>query len=61
MPDPDGDIAFAVSMGALAVKPYDALTVGALAARAVEIALLRSVTLAKGTNGVPSAAEWRAR
>ncbi len=57
----DGDIAFAVSMGALAVKPYDALTVGALAARAVEIALLRSVTLAKGTNGVPSAAEWRGR
>lgn len=57
----DGDIAFAVSMGALAVKPYDALTVGALAARAVEIALLRSVTMAKGTNGVPSAAEWRAR
>lgn len=57
----DGDIAFAVSMGALAVKPYDALTVGALAARAVEIALLRSVTLARGTKGMPSAAEWRGR
>ncbi len=55
----DGDIAFAISMGSLEVQPHDVLTVGALAARAVEIALLRSVMLAKGAKGVPSAAEWR--
>ena len=54
----DGDTAFAVSMGKLAVKPWEALTVGVLAARAVEIALLRSVALATGVKGVPSAAEW---
>lgn len=56
----DGDTAFALSMGSLAIKPYEALTVGALAARAVEVALLRSVRLAKGLKGVPSAAEWAA-
>lgn len=55
----DGDIAFALSMGTLAIKPYEVLTVGTLAARAVEVALLRSVSLAKGAKGVPSAAEWR--
>ena len=54
----DGDTAFAISMGKLEVKPWEALTVGVLAARAVEIALLRSVTLAAGVKGVPSAAEW---
>jgi L-aminopeptidase/D-esterase-like protein len=56
----DGDIAFAISMGAEPIPPHEALTVGVLAARAVEIALIRSVTLAIGAGGLPSAAEWRA-
>lgn len=55
----DGDIAFAVSMGGLEVQPHQVLTVGVLAARAVEVALLRSITLAAGVAGVPSASEWR--
>ncbi len=56
----DGDIAFAVSMGTLEVAPSHALTVGVLAARAVEMAILRSVTLATSLSGAPSAAEWQA-
>lgn len=55
----DGDIAFAISMGALAVEPLDLLTIGTLAAQAVEIAVLRSVAFATGLKGVPSATEWR--
>jgi len=56
----DGDVAFALSMGALEVAPHHALTVGILAARAIEVAVLRSVTLATGAGGMPSATEWRA-
>jgi L-aminopeptidase/D-esterase-like protein len=57
----DGDIAFAVSMGTIEVAPHDVLTVGVLAARAVEVALVRSVTLTTGAGGLPSAAEWRGK
>ena len=57
----DGDIAFAISMGSLEIKPHDVLTVGVLAARAVEVAILRSVTLATGLQGMPSVSEWRAK
>ena len=57
----DGDVAFALSMGGVEPRADDALVVGALAARAVEQALLRSVRQAKGTKGMPSAAEWLAR
>lgn len=57
----DGDTAFAISMGTLPIQPYEALTVGALAARAVELALLRSIRLATGLKGIPSAGEWLAR
>ncbi len=55
----DGDIAFAVSMGKLEAKPHDLLLIGTLAAQAVEQAVVRSVTLAAGLKGVPSAREWR--
>jgi len=55
----DGDIAFAVSMGKVEVAPHDVLTAGVLAARAVEVAVLRSVRLATGLAGTPSASEWR--
>ncbi|MBK7124649.1 MAG: P1 family peptidase [Dehalococcoidia bacterium] len=57
----DGDIAFAVSMGTLEIPANDVLTVGALAARTVEAALLRSVMLAAGMKDMPSAADWRRR
>lgn len=56
----DGDIAFAVAMGALPVEAHDALTVGLMAVLAVERSILRSVAAATGLHGVPSAAEWRA-
>lgn len=56
----DGDIAFALSMGRLGVAPHHALTVGVLAARAVQTAVLRSVTRAIGLGRTPSASEWRA-
>jgi len=53
----DGDTIFALATGA-ADKPADVLQLGALAARAVERAILRAVTEAHGLAGVPSAAEW---
>jgi L-aminopeptidase/D-esterase-like protein len=56
----DGDIAFAVSSAAVAIQPHDVLTVGVLAARAVEISLLRSIEHASGLHGVPAAGEWLA-
>ena len=55
----DGDIAFAISMGTLEVAPHEVLTVGVLAARAVETAIVRSATAAVGTAAIPSAAVWR--
>jgi len=53
----DGDTIFALATGA-ADKPADVLQLGALAARAVERAILRAVTEAHGLAGVPSAREW---
>lgn len=54
----DGDIAFAVAMGALTVEPQDSMTIGLMAQLAVERAILRGVIYATGLHGVPSAAEW---
>ena len=54
----DGDVAFAVSMGQLEIQPHDALTIGVLASRAIEQALLSSVLLAKGAKGIPGVAQW---
>ena len=50
----DGDIAFALSMGSLEVRETDTLTIGAMAARAAEIAILRSVQRAKPLAGIPA-------
>jgi L-aminopeptidase/D-esterase-like protein len=55
----DGDIAFAVSMGSLEIASHHALTVGVLAARAVEQAILRSVSMAASMGGVLSASDWK--
>ena len=53
----DGDVAFAISMGQVEARPDDTLTLGMLASRAVEQALLRSVRLAKSAYGLPNCAE----
>ncbi len=52
----DGDTIVALATGA-ADPPADVLHLGALAARAVERAILRAVKQAEGLAGVPSAAE----
>lgn len=57
----DGDVAFAVSMGGVEPRDDDALVTGALAAKAVERALLNSVRKAAGTRTIPSAPEWTGR
>ena len=53
----DGDAIFALATGARQGSA-EVLQLGALAARAVERAILRAVTKATGLAGVPSAAEW---
>jgi L-aminopeptidase/D-esterase-like protein len=55
----DGDTIFALATG-VTDAPADVMQLGALAARAVERAILRAVTDAKGLAGVPSAREWTA-
>lgn len=55
----DGDIAFAVSVGQLEMKPHDLTLIGTMAALAVENAVVRSVVQATGLKGVPAAREWR--
>ncbi len=54
----DGDTIFALATGAAKGQPLDVLRLGALAARAVERAILRAVSEATGLAGVPSAREW---
>ena len=53
----DGDTIFALAT-CRNDTPTDVLQLGALAARAVERAILRAVTTATGLAGVPSASEW---
>lgn len=57
----DGDVAFAVATGKVAVQPHDVFAVGLMAVRAVERALVKSVHAATGLGGVPSAGEWQER
>lgn len=57
----DGDIAFAVTTGQAEVLPFDALTVGLMAAIAVERAIVRSVEQATSLAGVPAIREWKAQ
>ncbi len=56
----DGDTFFALSTGATE-GTVDLTALGALAARAVERAILSAITKAKGLAGVPSAQEWKTR
>ncbi|MCH8950354.1 MAG: P1 family peptidase, partial [Chloroflexi bacterium] len=53
----DGDIMFALATCANAAET-DLVQLGALAARAVERAVVRAVQTATGLAGVPSASEW---
>jgi L-aminopeptidase/D-esterase-like protein len=52
----DGDVLFALATGAQEAA-VDVIALGALAARAVERAIVRAVTEAKGLAGVPSIGE----
>ncbi|MCJ7510623.1 MAG: P1 family peptidase [Dehalococcoidia bacterium] len=54
----DGDAFFALATGATEAAA-DLTALGALAARAVERAIVRAVTEARGLAGVPSLAEWQ--
>ena len=56
----DGDVVFTMATGQVAVEPMRYLALEALAARAVERAVLKAVREARGLAGVPSAAEWSA-
>ena len=53
----DGDTIFALATGRTQAEA-DVLQLGTLAARAVERAILRAVTAARGLAGIPSAREW---
>jgi L-aminopeptidase/D-esterase-like protein len=54
----DGDAFFSLATGATEA-PVDLIPLGSLAARAVERAIMRAVTEARGLAGVPSLAEQR--
>lgn len=55
----DGDTVFALTTGEVAVEPHDLTTLGLMAMLTVERAVVRSVELAEGLAGTPSAREWR--
>jgi L-aminopeptidase/D-esterase-like protein len=57
----DGDVVFTMATGEVALEPMRYLALEALAAQAVERAVLKAVREARGLAGVPSAAEWAAR
>jgi L-aminopeptidase/D-esterase-like protein len=57
----DGDTIFALATGEIALAhPRETIAIEALAARAVERAIVRAVLMATGLHGVPSAQEWAA-
>lgn len=56
----DGDVVFTMATGEAALEPTRYAALEALAARAVERAVLKAVREARGLAGVPSAAEWAA-
>ncbi len=55
----DGDTVFALTTGEVATEPHDLTTLGLMTMLTVERAVVRSVRLAEGLKGVPSAGEWR--
>ena len=55
----DGDTVFALTTGEVATEPQDLAMLGLMAMQTVERAVMRSVRLAEGLKGVPSAGEWR--
>ena len=54
----DGDVVFTMATGDVALEPMRYPALEALAAQAVERAVLKAVREARGLAGVPSAAEW---
>jgi L-aminopeptidase/D-esterase-like protein len=57
----DGDIVFTMATGQAVLEPVRYPALEALAAQAVERAVLKAVREARGLAGVPSAAEWAAQ
>ena len=57
----DGDIVFTLATGEVDLEPVRYVALEALAALAIERAVLKAVREARGLAGVPSAAEWAAR
>ncbi len=57
----DGDVVFTMATGQTALEPMRYVALEALAAQAVERAVLKAVRAARGLAGVPSAAEWAAQ
>ncbi len=55
----DGDTVFSLTTGEVATEPHDLTTLGLMAMLTVERAVVRSVELAEGLAGMPSAREWR--
>ncbi len=55
----DGDIAWVLATGEVPAEPEDVLILSAMVLLAVERAIIRSVTGARGLAGVPAAAEWK--
>ena len=55
----DGDTVFALTTGEVPTEPHDLTTLGLMAMLTVERAVVRSVELAEGLAGAPSAGEWR--
>ena len=55
----DGDTVFALTTGEVPTEPHDLTTLGLMAMLTVERAVVRSVKLAEGLAGAPSAGEWR--
>ena len=55
----DGDVVVALTTGEAAVEAHDLTTLGLMATRTVERAIVRSVEFADGLAGTPSAREWQ--
>jgi len=56
----DGDVIFGVTTAEVDTLPHDSVMLGAMAAHAVERAIVNGTLAAKGLHGVPSAGEWSA-
>ena len=54
----DGDVIFGVTTAEVETQPHDSVTLGAMAAHAVERAIVNGARAATGLHGTPAASEW---